>query len=152
MRRSTIRSVLTSLPILILVCASAWANDHHAFNGTWRLIPTRSEYNGEPMMQSGTLTIGYRDRNIYISHSYVFDGRNVTVSYHSSLDGRENSSIHEGKTAKTKAKWEGDDLVVTSTENGATSVERYRLNPDGTLSLDAERAGHPAIALVFERQ
>ncbi len=152
MPRSLFRSFLTFIPVAILVSATALASDHHAFNGTWRLIPTRSEFNGEPMMQSGTLTIGYRDRNIYISHNYVFDGQNVTVSYHTSLDGGVNSSIHQGKEFKTKAKWDGDELKVTSTQGDVTSVEHYRLNPEGTLIVTSERAGHPTVTLLFERE
>jgi len=152
MSRSIVRSFLMCAAVVALTSAGAWANDHHAFNGTWRLIPTRSEFNGEPVMQSGTLTIGYRDRNIYISHDYVLDGKNVTVSYSTSLDGRENSTIREGKAFKAKAKWEGDDLVVTSVQNGLTQVEHYKLNPDGTLMLAAERPDHQMITLLFERE
>lgn len=152
MPRSLVPSFLTCISALILVSAPALAGDHHALNGTWRLSPTRSEFNGEPMMQSGTLTIGYRDRNIYISHNYVFDGQNVTVNYHTSLDGGVNSSIHQGKTFKTKAKWDGDELRVTSTQGDQTSVEHYRLNPDGTLMVTTERPGHPMVTLLFERE
>ena len=147
-----VRSVLTCVPVVILVSTAALAVDHHAFNGTWRLVPTRSEFNGEPMMQSGTLTIGYRDRNIYISHDYLFDGKNVTVSYQSSLDGRENSSIHQGKAIKTKAKWDGDELKVTTLQGDLETVEHYRLNRDGTLTVTAEHPGRPAMTLVYERQ
>jgi len=147
-----VRLILASIPVLILVSGTALAMDHHALNGTWRLIPTRSEFNGEPMIQSGTLTIGYRDRNIYISHNYVFDGRNVTVSYQTSLDGQVNSYIREGKAYKTKAKWEGDELKVTSTQGDLTTVEHYRLNPDGTLAVTMERPDHPTVTLLFERE
>ena len=152
MPRSFARLFLTSISALILTSATALAMDHHALNGTWRLIPTRSEFNGEPMMQSGTLTIGYRDRNIYISHNYVFDGQNKTVSYQTSMDGQVNSSIREGKAYKTKAKWEGDELKVTSTQGGLTTVEHYRLNPDGTLGLTMERPDHATATLLFEKE
>jgi len=146
------RLFLTSISGLILVSATALAMDHHALNGKWRLVPTRSEFNGEPMIQTGTLTIGYRDRNIYISHDYVFDGKNVTVSYQTSMDGRVNSSIREGQAYKTKAKWEGDELKVTSTQGALTTVEHYRLNPDGTLGVTVERPDHPTVTLMFERE
>ena len=152
MSRSVVRPFLISIAAFVLASAAAWAIDHHAFNGTWRLIPTRSEFNGEPMMQSGTVTIGYRDRNIYISHNYVFDGKNVTVSYQTSLDGRENSSIRQGKAFKTKAKWEGDELLVTSIQGPITQVEHYRLNPDGTMMLAIERPDRPMQTLLFERE
>jgi len=147
-----VRLSLTAISALILVSATALAMDHHALNGTWRLIPTRSEFNGEPMIQSGTLTIGYRDRNIYISHDYVFDGKNVTVSYQTSMDGRVNSSIREGQTYKTKAKWEGDELKVTSTQGALTTLEHCRLGPDGTLAITVARPDRPTVTLLFERE
>jgi hypothetical protein len=152
MPRRLARLSLATISTLILVSASALAMDHHALNGTWRLIPTRSEFNGEPMIQSGTVTIGYRDRNIYISHDYVFDGKNVTVSYQTSMDGRVNSSIRDGQAYKTKAKWEGDELKVTSTQATLTTVEHYRLNPDGTLAVTVDRPEHPTVTLFFERE
>ena len=150
MARSIFKSLI-GLPALILFCLPAVAHDRHALNGAWHLIPTSSIYNGQPMMQSGTLTIGYRDRNIYIARNYVYDGKTVTVSYHSSLDGRENSSIHQGAAFKTKAKWDGDELLVTTTQNGIRSAEVYRLNPDGTLTVTTESPDHPPVTLVFER-
>ena len=152
MSRRIVRSLRMSVPVIILVSGAALASDHHAFNGAWRLNPTRSEFNGQPTMQSGTLTIGYRDRNIYISHNYIFDGPDVTVSYRTSLDGRENSSIHQGKAFKTIAKWEGDELVVASRQGDLAFVEHYRLNPDGTLTLTTDRPDHVSVTLVFERQ
>ncbi|HLG95577.1 MAG TPA: hypothetical protein VKX49_04615 [Bryobacteraceae bacterium] len=146
--------ILTGLGLALFVFSShGFASDHHALNGTWRLVPSRSEFAGEPMMQTGTLTISDREHNIYIAKNYNYDGRNVTVNYQTSLDGRETSTIHEGKAVKTKAKWEGEELQVTTKENHeVASVERYRLNPDGTLTVISERAGHPAVTLTFERQ
>ena len=152
MFRNALGSFLTTTLLLVLVSSAAFATDHHALNGTWRLIPARSEFGGEPAIQTGTVTIGYRDRNIYISKNFTFDGRNQTVNYQSSTDGRINSSIHEGQSFKTKARWEGNELVATSTQDNITTVERYRLNPDGTLMLTTERAGRPTATLLFERQ
>jgi len=63
-----------------------------------------------------------------------------------------NSSIREGKAYKTKAKWEGDELKVTSTQGDLTTLEHYRLNPDGTLAVTMERPDHPAVTLLFERE
>ena len=152
MFRNPAGSFLTPVMILVLVSSAALAVDHHALNGTWRLIPARSEFGGEPAIQTGTVTIGYRDRNIYISKNFTFDGRNQTVSYQSSTDGRINSSIHEGQAFKTKARWEGDELMVTSTQDNITTVERYRLSPDGTLILTTERPGRATTTVLFERQ
>jgi hypothetical protein len=148
----TVRSLLLSVPLLMFSAGFAPASQHDALNGTWQLVPARSQFAGEPAIQTGTVTIADRQHNIYISRNYNFDGQNVTVNYQTSTDGRENSSIHEGKAFKTKAKWDGQDLVVTSTQDGIASVERYRLNSDRTLTLTVDRPGHPTVALFFEKQ
>jgi len=138
--------------IMVAFSALAFANSHHDLNGTWRLVPTRSEFAGEPMIQTGTLTINDREGNIYVSRNFSFDGENQSVSYSFSTDARENTSIHEGKAFKSKAKWEGPVLKVVSTQDNITSTERYRLSGDGTLMLTVDRPGHRTISLFFERQ
>jgi|HubBroStandDraft_6_1064221.scaffolds.fasta_scaffold45892_2 hypothetical protein len=51
-----------------------------------------------------------------------------------------------------KAKWEGNELKVTSTQDNVTSTERFHQSGDGTLMLVVERPGHRTITLFFERQ
>jgi hypothetical protein len=144
------KTFLKSAGTLVVFSAFAWANHHHDLNGTWKLIPSRSEFGGEPAIQTGTITINDRERNISISRNFTFDGANQTVTYSSSIDGKENASIHEGPAFKTKAKWEGEVLTVTSTQDGITTVERYRLT-DGLMMLTVDRSGHRTETLTFER-
>lgn len=151
MPRRAVRSILFCLPVLFLATI-VFATQKHELNGTWVLVPTRSQFGGEPVIQTGTVTIADREHNIYISRNYNFDGESGVVSYQTSTDGRENSSIHEGKAFKTKAKFEGGDLVVRSTEDNITTTERYHLNPDDTMSLTVDRPGHHTLVLFFERQ
>ena len=117
-------------------------------NGTWKFVSARNE----PGLQGGTITIFDREHNIYINRNLILTSGNDTLKYNFSTDGRENSSIHEGTTTKTKARWEGRDLVVTVKQNDVTSTERFHLNPDGTLTLTVERPGSETTMLVFERQ
>jgi hypothetical protein len=145
-------AVLFLTTIAVLVGNAAFGSDHHALNGTWRLIPARSELAGEPMIQTGTITIDDRQHNISIMRNFNYEGLNQTVDYRFSTDGRENSSIHEGKGFKSKAKWEGNELKVTSTQDDVTSTERFNQSGDGTLMLVVERPGHRTITLFFERQ
>ncbi len=138
---------------LLVVTAALYAGDHQLLNGTWKLIPARAEFNGEPAIQTGTVTISDRQGNIYVSHNFTYTSDRQTVTYNSSTDGRANSSIHEGAGIKTKAKWDGEELKVTSKKDDAvTSTERYRLQQDGTLMLLVERPSHPTITLIFERE
>ena len=145
------KSFSIGLASLVLFATAAFAG-HHDLNGTWSLVPTKSDFGGMPVIQTGSVTINDREHNIYISRSFTFDGGNKSTSFSFSTDGRENSSIREGKTFKSKAKWDGHVLKVTTTQDGLTEVERYSLEPDGILHLSVERAGHPPQMFLFERQ
>ncbi len=152
MRRNLRKIFLGSTLGLVLFAACAMAANHHSLNGTWTLEPTRSNFDGEPAIQTGSVTINDREHNITVTRSFNYDGENRSFEYSFTTDGRENSSIHQGKTFKSKAKWEGDVLRVTTTENGATTVERYSLAPDGSLMLVVERPEHRPVTLFFQRQ
>lgn len=146
------KTFLVCAAVLALFGSLAVASHKKELNGTWRLVPTRSEFAGEPVIQTGTVTVNNREHNIYISRGFTLDGEKQSVSYSFTTDGRENSSIKEGKTFKSKAKWDDDVLKVTTEADGAVSVERYRLNPDGTMTVTVERPGHHLVTLFFERQ
>ena len=53
---------------------------------------------------------------------------------------------------KSKAKWEGDALVVATTQDGKTITERYTLRDDRTMTLQIDRPGHQPETLYFQRQ
>jgi hypothetical protein len=152
MRQNMSKIFLGSSLALVLFAASAIAANHHSLNGTWSLVPTRSTFDGEPAIQTGSVTINDREHNITVTRSFSYDGANESFAYSFSTDGRENSSIHQGKAFKSKAKWEGDVLRVTTTDNGTTTVERFSLAPDGALMLVVERQEHRPVTLFFERQ
>lgn len=125
---------------------------HPNVNGTWSLQPTKSNFAGEPAMQTGTVTINDRQHHIYISRSFNFDNEAGGFEYSFTTDGQENSSIKNGKAFKSKAKWDDKVLVVKTTREGMTTTERYNLSADGMLVLTVERPGHPLQALYFQRQ
>lgn len=137
--------------LLLFVTCPAFSRGHHDLNGTWKLIPARSEFDGQAVVQTGTVTINNREHNIYISRNYTYNGENETHSYNFSTDGPENSTVRDGKTLKSKAKWEGDTLVVTTMKDNESAVEHYNLAPDGTLRLFIERPAHAPVTLYFQR-
>jgi len=49
-------AVLTTL----LFAFSTFARDRSAMNGTWTLVPARSDFAGQPVLQTGTVTINDR--------------------------------------------------------------------------------------------
>jgi hypothetical protein len=152
MRQNLRKIFLTSAVSTVLFAASALAANHRSLNGTWTLEPTRSNFDGEPAIQTGSVTINDREHNITVTRSFSYDGANESFEYSFTTDGRENSSIHQGKSFKTKAKWEGGVLRVATLDNGAATVERYSLAPDGSLMLVVERPEHRPVRLFFQRQ
>jgi hypothetical protein len=137
---------------LVLFATFGFASDHHSLNGTWTMIPAQGDLAGQSVIQSGTVTINDREHNIYISRNFTYDGANESVSYKFSTDGRENSTIHNGKTFKSKARIDDGVLKVTTTEDNSTTVERYSLQPDGTMMLVVERPSHKTMTFLFHRQ
>jgi hypothetical protein len=139
---------------LVLACAGLIVPlfAHPLVNGTWVLNPTRSNFAGEPAIQTGTVTINERQHHIYISRSFNYDNEAGGFDYSFTTDGAVNSTIKNGKSFRSKAKWEHDSLVVTTTREGLTTVERYNPNPDGTLTLVVERPNHQTETLYMQRQ
>ena len=138
--------------LAFFAASAAIAGGHHSLNGIWVLEPTKSDFAGQPALQTGTVTINDREHNITVSRNFNYDGANETFSYSFSTDGRENSTIHQGKAFKSKAKWDDNVLKVTTTQNDVTVVERYSLEPDGSMKLMIERPSHRMISLFFQRQ
>ena len=68
-----------------------------------------------------------------------------------STDARQNSAIKQGGL-KSKTKWDGDVLRVTTMQSGITTVERYSLLGDGDMMLQVERTGHQPETLYFQHQ
>jgi hypothetical protein len=134
-----------------LFAGLAQANDHRTLNGVWQLIPARSEFNGEPVIQTGTVTINDRESNIYVQRNFNFDGPNQSTATSFSTDAREKATIKE-PGFKSKAKWDGHVLTVSTTRGGETTLERYSLRDDGTMVLQLDRAGHQPETLYFQRR
>jgi hypothetical protein len=133
-----------------LFAGCALANDHRSLNGVWRLIPAISQFNGEPAIQTGTVTINDREGNIFVQRNFNFDDAKQSTSTSFSTDSREKATIKE-PGFKSKAKWDGHVLTVTTTRDGETTLERYSLRDDGTMMLQLDRPGHQPETLYFQR-
>jgi hypothetical protein len=139
---------LTSL----LFAFPAFARDHSALNGTWTLEPAKSDFAGQPVVQTGTVTINDRQGIIVVSRSFVYEGATETYFYSDSAGSENNSTIHTGKDLKTKTKWDHDVLKVTTTQSGGITLESYALAADGKMTVSVVRPEHKPITLVFQRQ
>ena len=143
----------TTVLLTALVLASVgFARQHTALNGTWTLIPTRSDFAGQPVMQTGTVTINERQGDITVSRNFAYEGAGETIFYRDMTDSENNATIRDGKEFKSKARWDHDVLKVTTTVSGAVTTETYALAADGTMTVNVLKPDHKPVTLFFERK
>jgi len=135
-------AVLTTL----LFAGTVVSHDHSSMNGTWTLIPAKSDFAGQPVVQTGTVTISERDGIIIVTRNFIYEGANETFFYRDVIDTENKATIHTAKDVKSKTKWDHDVLKVTTTQSGAVTLESYSLSTDGTMMVSVVRpASKPAI-------
>ena len=104
--------------------------------------PARSDFAGQPVVQTGTVTIADRQGIIIVSRSFVYAGATETYFYRDITDAENNATIHTGKDLKSKTRWDHDVLKVTTTQSGAVTLESYTLAADGTMMVNVLRPEH----------
>jgi hypothetical protein len=152
MRQNPSKTFLSGAAGIVFFAVSVFAANHHSLNGTWQLIPGRSDFAGGNMIQAATITINDREGNIYISRHFTSENENTTATYTFDTDGRANSTIRKGETFKSKTKWEGGVLKVTTNRDNGVETESYSLQPDGILMLTLNRPDGRTMTLYFQRQ
>ena len=142
------------LPVVLgFLCAvSAPARDHKDFNGVWTLVQGRSDFAGQPVVQTGTVTIEDRQGNISVSRSFAYEGATETFFYKDTTDSQRGATIHVGKDVKSKTRWDHDDLKVTTTDGGTVTTEIYRMTGEHEMTVSVMRTDQKPITLVFQRQ
>ena len=144
---------ITGAVLAILLCGfSAFARDHSALNGTWTLVPAKSDFAGQPVVQTGTVTINDRQGIITVSRKFVYTGATETYFYSDMTDAENNATIRTGKDLKSKTRWDHGVLKVTTTQTGAVTLETYTLAADGTMMVAVARPEHKPITLVFQHE
>ena len=136
----------------LLLAVSAFAAEHNALNGTWTLVPAKSDFAGQSVVQTGTVTIADREGIIIVSRSFVYQGATETFFYSDVTDSEHNATIHSGKDLKSKTSWDHDVLKVTTTQSGAVTLESYSLAADGSMLVNVVRPERKPLTLVFQRK
>jgi hypothetical protein len=136
----------------LLLAFAAFAHDHTALNGTWTLVPTKSDFAGQPVVQTGSVTINERQGVITVSRSFMYEGAAETFFYRDITDAENNATIHTGKDIKSKTRWDHGVLKVTTTQSGAVTLESYTLAADGAMTVKVVRPESKPITLVFHRK
>ena len=152
MRANSAGTITGAVLTTLLLAFSAFARDHNALNGVWTLVPAKSDFAGQPVVQTGTVTIADREGIIIVSRRFVYEGATETFFYSDVTDSEHNATIHSGKDFKSKTRWDHEVLKVTTTQSGAVTLESYTLAADGTMMVSVERPERRPITLIFQRK
>ena len=136
--------------LLFGICA--FARDHSALNGTWSLVPAKCDFAGQPVVQTGAVTIQDKEGIIIVSRSFTYEKTTETFFYSDVTNSEHNATIHSGKNLKSNTKWDHNVLKVTTTQAGAITLESYTLAGDGTMLVSVTKPERQPITLVFERK
>ena len=152
MIEDSVAKIAGAIVTVLLFTAPLSGRDHSALNGIWELIPARSNFAGEPTVQTGTVTIKSEDRIIVVERNFKYSGAGETYFYSDVTDANAGATIHSGKDLKSKTRWDHDVLNVTTTLNGAVTVERYNVAADGSMMVNVARPGRKSVELTFRRK
>ena len=152
MRTYSITAVTGAVLTTLLFAFSAFAAEHSVLNGTWTLVPAKSDFAGQSVVQTGTVTIADREGIIIVSRSFVYQGATETFFYSDVTDSEHNATIHSGKDLKSKTSWDHDVLKVTTTQSGAVTLESYSLAANGSMLVNVVRPERKPLTLVFQRK
>jgi hypothetical protein len=152
MRTYSTATITGAVLTTFLFAFSGFARDHSALNGVWTLVPAKSDFAGQRVVQTGTVTISDRQGIIIVSRSFVYEGATETFFYSDVTDSENNATIHTGKDLKSKTRWDHDVLKVTTTQSGAITLESYTLDADGAMMVSVLRPEHKPVTLVFHRK
>jgi hypothetical protein len=152
MRKHFFGTITGAFLTTLVLCGSAFAGDHNILNGTWKLEPAKSDFAGQPVVQTGTVTIHDKKGIIVVSRSFVYEGAAETFFYSDSTGSQHGGTVHTGKDLKTKTSWDDDVLKVKTTQSGVVTLENYSLATDGSMLVSVVRPEHKPLTLVFRRQ
>ena len=119
------------------------------FSGKWRLNPAKSRGIGAQMILA---TIDHDEPRVSQSMLVTTAAGEERVTYVFRTDGEESVNLVRGTEARTRAHWEGEELIVESSMKTPARDFRFRdcwsIAPDGTLVMehrDDDLAGQCAV-------
>jgi len=124
------------------------------FSGTWKMDPDKSTFGPMPAPTSMVAKIDHKDPVLAVETTQ--NDQTQTAKY--STDGTETTNSMMGAEAKSKAKWEGKTLVVTSSIDAAQAkfITKYSLSEDGKTLTQALSISVPQgdfdLSFVFVKQ
>lgn len=112
------------------------------FSGTWTLHLERSRLEIEKPTTT-VFVIEHRDPALRVTRTHVYGDVSDTLTFELTTDGRSSTFRHRGIEADMRARWKGDELVITMElhlpDDRGTQVVRYQMEDGGVTFVADER-------------
>jgi hypothetical protein len=123
------------LPVVLFCLSISGAYAKPNFSGTWKLNTETSDFGPMPKPEKGTMTIDHSEPNVQFSNDATGPRGQQVTKFKYVTDGSEVSNTNGPVEMKSKAKWDGDALVVETTGNlqgnDLTLSDKWSLSGDG---------------------
>lgn len=133
MNRKNFLLALSAIAGLMLGMGQAQAKPN--LSGNWKLNVEKSEFGPIPAPSSMTVKIKHDEPKITMSVTQSGAQGDMSYDANYTTDGKESTNTIGPMDAKSKAHWEGDDLVVeTKIDAGGSEIVikgKYTLSEDG---------------------
>ncbi len=142
---------------IVCLCASiAGAQNKPNFSGAWKMNPQKSKFAGGG---PDNILIKIDHKEPAFAEDWSISTPNGDRSFQAkyTTDGKETEQEVMGRTAKTKATWDGDALVVEWHSEGRFFKRKISLSADGKtmtkiVSQSTDSGDQKEDTVVFEKQ
>ena len=154
--KSRTSATLITIAIVCLCALIAGAQTKPNLSGVWKMNAQKSKFaNGGP--DNILIKIDHKEQALVEDWSMSTPGGDRSFQVKYTTDGKEIEQEVMGRTAKTKAKWEGDALVVEWYSEGGFFKRKITLSADGktmTKVVTQSNGGgeQSEDTVVFEKQ
>jgi hypothetical protein len=123
------------LPVVLFCVAAAAAQAKPNFSGTWKLNTSTSDFGRLPHPEKATATIEHADPNLQLTSDLTGPRGQQVTKFKFTTDGAEVTNVNGPVELKSRAKWDGDVLVIESKGafqgNDVTMIDKWSLSEDG---------------------
>ena len=143
--------------IIVTLCAPVWAAD--PFLGEWKMVPSRSDYNGRPMPESGVVRFEAEVDGLRHTIEWIeAEGQGVRNTFRAKFDGKDYPALRSGQTVARKRLDANSFEAVFKKDGKVSNRDRWAVSADGrtltftSVGVDLNTRQPFKTTTVFERQ
>jgi hypothetical protein len=156
---TTRRSQMALAIVMMLVVLSAPASAGDPFIGEWKMNPSKSEFNGRSVPESGM--VRFESEVDGLRHTIEWadaEGRGVRNTFRAKFDGKDYPALSSGQTVSRKRLAPNTFEAIFKKNGKLANRDRWEVSADGrtliltSAGVDATTGKPYKMTAIFERQ